>query len=37
MHKINNLKELHADFVNRFDVILLENQLKNIKDNNLEI
>jgi len=33
---INHIKEMSPYFVNRFDVIVLENQIENINDNELE-
>ena len=32
---INNIKDMSPAFVNRFDVIVLENQMENLNDNNL--
>ena len=32
---INNLKDMSPAFVNRFDLIVLENQMENLTDENL--
>ena len=35
-YNINNIKDMSPAFVNRFDVIVLENQLENLSDSQMK-